>query len=74
MPRVTKLSKKPGDHVAYLVDANFLANRFIPVAKVTDAKERQRTERSREWWSILDRQSVVRELQQCGRVERCAGR
>ena len=56
MPRVRKIQRKPAGRNIYLVDANFLANRFIPVARVTDANERVRVQRSIDWWREIDAQ------------------
>jgi predicted nucleic acid-binding protein len=56
MPRVRKIQRKPTGRNFYLVDANFLANRFIPLARVTDAAERQRVQRSMDWWREIDAQ------------------
>lgn len=56
MARVRKIYRKPKGKNFYLVDANFLANRFIPAARVTDAAERVRVERSQDWWREIDAQ------------------
>lgn len=56
MGRVRHILKSPPEPLFYLVDANFLANRFIPYGRVTDAKERQRVERSQDWWLEIDQQ------------------
>jgi predicted nucleic acid-binding protein len=54
--RVRKIQRRPPGKNCYLVDANFLANRFIPATIVTDANERVRVERSHAWWSEIDAQ------------------
>lgn len=56
MARVRKIQRKPNSKNCYLVDANFLANRFIPAARVTDLNERLRVERSQAWWAEIDAQ------------------
>jgi len=56
MGRPRRIARNPSDPHFYLVDANFLANRFIPYIRVTDARERQRVERSQDWWIEIDRQ------------------
>lgn len=56
MARVRKISRKPNGKNFYLVDANFLANRVMPVARVTDAKEKVRVQRSQDWWTEIDAQ------------------
>src|SRR5512146_908477 len=56
MGRPRHIPKSPPEPLFYLVDANFLANRFIPYGRVTDVRERQRVERSQDWWVEIDRQ------------------
>jgi hypothetical protein len=56
MARVRRILRKPEGKNFYLVDANFLANKFIPIAKVTDPKEAVRVERSQDWWEEIDAQ------------------
>lgn len=56
MARVRKIQRKPTDKIAYVIDANFLVNKFIPVKFVTDATERTAIENSLEWWAELDSQ------------------
>lgn len=56
MARVRKILRKPNGKNFYLLDANFLANRFIPADRVTDANEKLRVERSQQWWSEIDAQ------------------
>jgi len=40
----------------YLLDACFLANKYIPVDRVTDPREKIRVERSKAWWQHIDAQ------------------
>src|SRR5262244_2065548 len=56
MPKARRITRKPEGKNYYLVDANFLANRVIPVAIVTDSRERDRVQRSQNWWREIDRQ------------------
>lgn len=42
--------------IAYVVDANFLVNKFIPTKFVTDASEKAVIECSMEWWAEVDAQ------------------
>ncbi len=57
MARPRKILRKPttGKNI-YLVDANFLANRFIPTKSVTDIKEKLRVQHSQDWWKEIDAQ------------------
>jgi hypothetical protein len=54
--RVRKIERKPRERIAYVVDANFLVNRFIPTRFVTNAAEKVAIERSLEWWAEVDAQ------------------
>ena len=54
--RRRRIPRKPASTNFYLVDANFLANKFIPYARVTDSRERTRVERSQDWWVEIDAQ------------------
>jgi hypothetical protein len=56
MARVRKIHRKPNSKNFYLLDANFLANRFIPLARVADPAEKIRVERSMDWWNEIDAQ------------------
>jgi hypothetical protein len=56
MARVRKIQRKPEGKNFYLVDANFLVNRFIPLKCVTNEKEHQRVQRSHAWWKEIDKQ------------------
>ncbi len=60
MARVRKIEREPKDRNFYLVDASFLANKYIPTSRITDAREKQRVERSRIWWREIDSQSQKR--------------
>ncbi|HKZ42004.1 MAG TPA: hypothetical protein VJ044_13650 [Candidatus Hodarchaeales archaeon] len=57
MARVRKISRNPNpgkNH--FLVDANFLANRFIPPGVAPDASQIGRIERCNEWWDEIEAQ------------------
>lgn len=57
MPRVRKISRDPNPGKNYyLVDANFLANRFIPPESVPNANQRDRIKRCNEWWDEIEKQ------------------
>jgi len=56
MARVRKIQRNPDDRNFYLTDANFLANKYLPAAKVTDKREKQRVLRSQDWWKEIDAQ------------------
>lgn len=56
MPRIRKIPIKPDDKHFYLIDACFLANRFIPYDRVTDKKEQKRVINSQDWWNVIDKQ------------------
>jgi predicted nucleic acid-binding protein len=57
LAKVRKIYRRPDvskNH--YVVDANFLANRFIPISIVPDATQLARIERCNEWWDEIDGQ------------------
>ncbi len=56
MARVRKIQRKPKDKIAYVIDANFLVNKFIPPRLVRDATEKAAIEKSLEWWEEIDAQ------------------
>jgi hypothetical protein len=56
MGRVRKIHRDPAERNFYLVDACFLAAKYIPASRVTDARERQRVTHSQEWWLEIDDQ------------------
>jgi hypothetical protein len=56
MPRTKTILRSSSSKYFYLVDANFLANKFIPYARVTNKLELQRVRESQEWWVEIDRQ------------------
>lgn len=66
MPRVRKIDREPGEGKNYyLIDANFLANKYIPEDRVTSKTEKDRksaeTEKDRisscmKWWNEIEQQ------------------
>jgi hypothetical protein len=60
MPRRSQISRRPAGINRYLVDANFLANRFIPLRNITKPAEHQRIARSSDWWAELDKQIAAK--------------
>ena len=56
MARVRKIQRKPADKIAYVIDANFLVNKFIPTKFVTDPTEKAAIENSLDWWAEIDAQ------------------
>jgi hypothetical protein len=56
MARGRKIQRQPNSKNFYLLDANFLANRFIPLARITNSGEQLRVQRSMEWWKEIDAQ------------------
>jgi predicted nucleic acid-binding protein len=56
MARVRKIKRSPTEKIAYVIDANFLVNKFIPPGCVTDPTEKAIIEKSLEWWSEVDKQ------------------
>ena len=59
MPRVRKISRNPNGTNYYLVDACFLANRFVPQKSAPEAAK-ERIARCLEWWKEIDRQVKAR--------------
>ena len=58
MARVRKIYRNPGAKLRnyYIVDACFLANKFIPLNCVPDQRERERIEACLNWWHEIDSQ------------------
>jgi len=56
MARVRKIKRNPTEKIAYVIDANFLVNKFIPTNCVTDPTEKAIIEKSLEWWTEVDKQ------------------
>lgn len=57
MPRIRKISRDPNPRKNYfLVDANFLANKYIPIRIAPDAHQKARIARCLEWWEEIDAQ------------------
>jgi hypothetical protein len=56
MTKIRKIARKPVVKQYYLVDANFLVNKFIPHARVTNHYEYSRVVRSQDWWVEIDDQ------------------
>lgn len=62
-PEVAKskrvIPRKPTSCNYYLVDANFLVNRYLKPAALTDAKEKERITLSLAWWAEINAQLGV---------------
>lgn len=57
MARIRKILRNPSPGKNYyLVDANFLVNRFIPPAIASNAHQRKRIESCNEWWEEIETQ------------------
>lgn len=61
MPRVRKIKRNPVGKNYYLVDTNFLVNKYLPLKFYTGSlkrikDEKSRIEKCREWWDEIDRQ------------------
>jgi hypothetical protein len=56
MPHLRKILKKPKGTNFFLVDANFLANRFIPERYAPNVKEHNKIRRCSDWWKEIDSQ------------------
>jgi hypothetical protein len=57
MPRIRKINRNPDKgRNYYLVDACFLANKYIPLERAPDGEERNRIELCMGWWEEIDRQ------------------
>ena len=61
--RYRKIQRDPGDHQRnyYVVDANFLANKFIPVTCAPAGKQQTRIEACMDWWREIDAQLRARD-------------
>jgi len=55
MPRVRKIESNPDTTNYYLVDACFLANRYIPTNRLS-ATEQEQVERCKRWWEKIESQ------------------
>ena len=61
MPRIRKIHREPERAKNwFVVDANFLANRFIPATRALDVNQRQRIELCRQWWDEIELQVSMR--------------
>lgn len=57
MARVRKIQRSPvGARNYFVVDACFLANKYIPVNRTPNPRERIRIEKCLEWWKEIDAQ------------------
>ena len=58
MPRVRKILKNPkkSEPNYFVVDACFLAEKYIPVGSVTDPVAKGRIRECKKWWKEIDRQ------------------
>ncbi len=56
MARVRKIRRNPTGRNYFLVDACFLANKYIPPRLAPDRKQRERINRCLEWWAEIDKQ------------------
>jgi hypothetical protein len=57
MARIRKIYRNPShgkNH--FVIDANFLANKYIPPQRAPNAKEKTRIEKCLEWWKEIDTQ------------------
>lgn len=60
MPRVRKIRRDPTDGRNYFViDACFLANKYIPASCAPNVRERNRIEKCLEWWEEIDKQLEI---------------
>lgn len=58
MPRLRKIHKNlnASDKNFYIVDANFLANKYLPSKMAKSPNEKERIENCQEWWKIIEKQ------------------
>jgi hypothetical protein len=57
MRRVRKIDRHPSERKNYyLIDANFLANKYIPEDRVTSSKEKNRISACMKWWNEIEAQ------------------
>jgi hypothetical protein len=57
MARVRKIQRNPNrGKNYYIIDACFLANRFIPAKIAPDEKEKTRIKSCMEWWGEIEAQ------------------
>ena len=55
MARIRRIYRNPGqgkNH--FVIDANFLANKYIPPQRAPNAKEKTRIEKCLDWWKEID--------------------
>lgn len=62
MPRRRYISKnlKDNDKNFYIVDANFLANKYLPLRIIKNKGEKGRIDSCKEWWKIIEKQIEAR--------------
>ena len=54
MARIRKISLNPAEGKNYfVVDANFLANKYIPPNRAPNLKEKTRIQKCLEWWNKI---------------------
>ena len=57
MARIRRIYRNPSQGKNYFViDANFLANKYIPPQRAPNAREKTRIEKCRDWWKEIDTQ------------------
>jgi predicted nucleic acid-binding protein len=57
---VRKIQLLAGSRQYYVVDSNFLANKFIPTAAAPVGRERERVQACQDWWDQIEIQLVNR--------------
>ena len=61
MARIRKIYLNPAEGKNYfVVDANFLANKYIPPNRAPDLKEKTRIKKCLEWWTEIDSQLEIK--------------
>ncbi|MBA7700948.1 hypothetical protein ES703_109674 [subsurface metagenome] len=57
MARIRKIYLNPAEGKNYfVVDANFLANKYIPPDRASKPEEKTRIQKCLEWWDEIDAQ------------------
>lgn len=57
--RKRAIRRKPDSCNYFLVDANFLVNRYLRTSTIKDAGEQERIRKSQEWWAEIDAQLAL---------------
>jgi predicted nucleic acid-binding protein len=56
MSPIRRIPIDPDEKLFYLIDTNFLVNKYLPIKNITDKREKSRVKNSKKYWEIIDKQ------------------